>query len=123
MAGSSAHARSRYACRSSADPQSWAAENTVIRCSSASFMWGPPRSYLQCPVRGRSAPTFPKFVAASGSAGVEGIGQPGPGECPEPVGRPWGEPEGGGGLVQREAGEKLELDQLGGLRVGAGEAV
>src|SRR6266851_7090761 len=44
---------------------------------------------------------------------AQGLVQPGPGIGPVAVGGPPGQPQGGGGILQRQAGEEAEFDQLG----------
>src|SRR5690606_2543168 len=48
-------------------------------------------------------------MRAPSGGGVEGVVEPGAGRHPAALGRPLGEPEGRGGLGEREAGEVAEL--------------
>src|SRR6266545_414524 len=79
-----------------------------------------PARQAQCGIRARPTPGMFVFFG-TGSGAADGAPEPGAGVRPEAVRRPRGDVQGPGRLVDRQAGEVAELDQLSRLGVGDGQ--
>src|SRR5262249_41457919 len=123
-AGSPAHARPRYAARSSGPraSASWKISSSFMT-DPGSGPCAPPPSHARKGACGTKI-SAKNWQGGSGfGAEAEFAAEPGPGVDPQPVRAAGADPQGRGRLLARQPGEVAQLDELGLERVESRQAV